>query len=228
VPEWRAHNGKSGAHGKMTLKRYILPVSLGILAIIYSVGVWGMMGDQQADFVALTPVNLLITSFLLIMNLPSIETRYWLFPVIAWLTGFGIEVAGVHTGVIFGSYTYGDALGPKLFDVPLMIGVNWALVVYSAATVTGRMKTSVAAKAFFTAVLLTTLDAVMEPVAMKLGFWQWKNDSVPVRNYVAWFVVSYFLSWVFFRMHNDHTNKLGPWVFFVQLVFFTILAVTLP
>lgn len=207
----------------MTIKPYIYPISIVLLFIFYGVGIWGMLGDDRMEFAELTPLNLLITSALLILNLSGIEARYWLFPAIAFLTGYGVEVLGVHTGFPFGNYAYGEALGPNLFEVPLMIGVNWALLVYCASTITGKMRTGIPGKAFFSALLMTGLDALMEPMAMKLGFWDWQGHEVPAKNYVAWFIISYFLSWVFFRMHNDHKNKLGPWVFGVQLVFFLIL-----
>ena len=43
------------------------------------------------------------------------------------LIGFIFEIIGVKTGLIFGHYKYCNGLGTKVFDVPLIISLNWAL-----------------------------------------------------------------------------------------------------
>ena len=48
--------------------------------------------------------------------------------IIGFLTGMITEILGVQLGWIFGDYQYGEALGYKLFGVPLLIGVNWTLL----------------------------------------------------------------------------------------------------
>ena len=52
-----------------------------------------------------------------------------------FLLGFVVEVVGVQTGLIFGSYSYGATLGVKLFDTPLLIGLNWIFVSYSSYSI---------------------------------------------------------------------------------------------
>ena len=39
--------------------------------------------------------------------------------------GFGVEVIGVETGLLFGDYEYGSGLGPKVLKVPMLMGVLW-------------------------------------------------------------------------------------------------------
>ncbi|MFN2335752.1 MAG: carotenoid biosynthesis protein, partial [Bacteroidales bacterium] len=46
------------------------------------------------------------------------------------VTSFLIEAVGVNTGRIFGTYTYGKALGPALWNTPVIIGLNWFLLIY--------------------------------------------------------------------------------------------------
>ena len=48
--------------------------------------------------------------------------------LLGFLTGMITEILGVQWGWIFGNYQYGDALGYKVLGVPLLIGVNWALL----------------------------------------------------------------------------------------------------
>ncbi|HAK11549.1 MAG TPA: hypothetical protein DCO78_05820, partial [Chitinophagaceae bacterium] len=61
--------------------------------------------------------------------------RFWLFAVLAFATGMITEMIGVNTGLLFGNYAYGEVMGAKLNGVPLLIGVNWFVVVFSAGTI---------------------------------------------------------------------------------------------
>jgi putative membrane protein len=48
---------------------------------------------------------------------------------------------GVHTGILFGNYKYGNALGLKLNDVPILIGINWFIVVYACGMSALQLRT---------------------------------------------------------------------------------------
>src|SRR5205085_11049053 len=45
-----------------------------------------------------------------------------IFFVICFITGNVFENLGVATGFPFGRYYYADAMGPKLFHVPILVG----------------------------------------------------------------------------------------------------------
>ncbi|MES2515602.1 MAG: carotenoid biosynthesis protein, partial [Bacteroidota bacterium] len=78
----------------------------------------------------------------------------------AGVLGFFIEVLGVKTEIIFGSYYYGKALGLKFFAVPILIGVNWAVLLYSTAQLS-KFKNDMA-NALFGAALMVGLDFFIE------------------------------------------------------------------
>ena len=102
------------------------------------------------------------------------------------------EVIGVNTRMLFGDYRYGDVLGYKAWGVPLLIGVNWFLIVYccgiSIHTLLRRLlnrlhenggKPVPALKALSVIVdgaSLAVFDWLMEPFAVKLGYWTWAGD----------------------------------------------------
>ena len=44
--------------------------------------------------------------------------------------------------------------------------------------------------AIFGASLATIFDALMEPVAVRLGYWQWSGGVIPWFNYASWWLVS--------------------------------------
>jgi putative membrane protein len=73
------------------------------------------------------------------------------------------------------------------------------------------------------ALLATFFDWIMEPVAMKLGFWQWTNDEIPFFNYTSWFVISFLLLAIFRRFFYVKANHFGVHLFIIQALFFMAL-----
>ena len=135
--------------------------------------------------------------------------------------GFIVEVIGVNTALLFGEYTYGNVLGIQVKNVPLIIGVNWFIVMYCCGITTYTLfKKALSKLAIETktptqslkaisviidgATIAVFLDWIMEPVAIKLGYWHWKTDVIPFYNYLCWFVFAFkyfFRSSVCFRLY---------------------------
>jgi bisanhydrobacterioruberin hydratase len=109
---------------------------------------------------------------------------------------FWAEAAGVATGQIFGEYTYGPTLGWAWRGVPLLIAFNWVLVVHGAFCLSGRIGAVLAGDLAqardraATGVVAVIFDFLMEPVAIRLDYWRWAGDAVPLQNYVAWFAIA--------------------------------------
>jgi putative membrane protein len=200
-------------------------LTLSMLAIVYLVGIGGILSPYQDYFLLLTPLNLLLTLILTLRKELLLKTLPFMgFAALAWLVGYGIEVAGVHTGLIFGSYQYGATLGLKIFEVPLMIGVNWLLLTYSAGELVRKMpKMNRFAKALITAAFMVGLDFLIEPVAIRLDFWNWEGGEIPIRNYVAWYIVAGFLAYVYHGLPHRPVNQIAIFTFTLQIAFFLIL-----
>ncbi len=200
-------------------------ISLFILGSVYLVGLIGIGAgsrEVQSRFLLLTPLNLLLTLAVVAWNQTAWNIAIVRMCVFVFLAGFFIEVLGVKTGWIFGQYAYGKTLGLKLLDVPLMIGVNWMLLVYSIGVLLQPLKNNVLSAAAGAGVM-TLLDILIEPVAIRLDFWHWSNEVIPLQNYVAWFIVSFCL-FVCFRMFVPLlSNKIAKWVLLIQFIFFAAL-----
>ncbi len=112
------------------------------------------------------------------------------------LTTWTIEAIGVNSGEIFGAYDYGNALGLKILDTPPIIGINWAILVlgtgYWLILSSLKIKNTILFS-FLGAIIMTILDILIEPVAIKLDFWHWKTQTPPLQNYLAWFLISFLL-----------------------------------
>lgn len=193
------------------------------LIIFYSVGLLGFSIHQTRElFKQLVFLNLIISaSVLFLFHRDWSLKNILLFAGIA-LTGFLVELAGVNTQVIFGIYTYGGNLGPGIAETPLLIGLNWLFLIYCIFIIFNKINT----KWYFPplgSLVMVFFDFVMEPVAMKIGMWQWDNNHVPAKNYLSWFLVSlvlfYFL--VFFRA--EFRNPVAWWLLLIQFCFFLFL-----
>lgn len=200
--------------------------SIAILVILYSVGLIGIKFNLVENLVLLTPINLLISLGIILCNHEKWDNKFLLAISIIGLAGFFVEVAGVKTGAIFGDYTYGKTLGWQWLDVPLVMAVNWLILIYcSAAIVSRRVEWHWAMKAFASAVILMTMDFLIEPVAIRYDFWQWAGGVIPDQNYLAWGGIAFVLSAIFLQLVPPVNNKVALALFLLQIGFFVGLAI---
>lgn len=205
-------------------KKYALPVAVAVLVIFHGVGLWGLLFSGNPEyFQQLTPMNLLLTNVLLFSFHRQWNTAFVIFAVVVFGVGFFSEVLGVHTGLLFGNYSYGAALGLKLWEVPLLIGLNWLMLVYTTGHISNYFKLHWLVKALIGTLLMVLLDYFIEPVAMQYDFWGWQGNHIPFSNFIGWFAVAFLLQLYFQKATFFKGNKLAPYVYLVQLVFFIIL-----
>jgi putative membrane protein len=193
--------------------------------IFYAVGALGIaIPFTRVLFIYLTPIALLM-SFIAVMfyHKPEFNSKIILTFIIIYLVSFSVEAAGVHTGLIFGEYSYGKGLGIKVFRTPLMIGINWLLLVYCTSAIAERLPVLNILKIFVSSVLMVFYDLIMEQVADHLQMWTFKGGIVPFRNYISWFVMALFLNSILKLTGIKISNKLAPLIFYCQLVFFVVL-----
>ncbi|GAC1442345.1 MAG: hypothetical protein NVSMB63_10560 [Sediminibacterium sp.] len=191
-------------------------------------------------FISHTPLNLLIMVFLLLWCQPQRNSSFFLFLLVAFVAGIGTEMIGVHTGRLFGSYVYGTVMGPRLNGVPWIIGLNWFVVVFCSGSIMsqvhnwfrekyeeGGMQMSAGMQAFSLvidgALLAVFFDWIMEPVAMRLHFWQWVQGEVPLFNYGCWLGISTVLLILFRYLPFNKANHFAVHLFIIQVLFFLTL-----
>lgn len=193
-----------------------------IIVIFHLVGFIGFKINPDY-FRALSPVNLLLSSFLVLYTSSSLSWKSYIALIAIGIIGFFVEVVGVKTGVIFGSYNYGKALGFSLFSVPLLMSVNWAMLIFACGNFIQTNNNLI--KAFAVASLMVLLDVFMEPNAPKFDFWYWENNVIPLRNFVAWFVISFLIQLLFHPFLHQKKSSTARVFYITQLVFFILLYV---
>lgn len=195
--------------------------------IYYLVGFVGLSIPASRElFITLMPFSLLLSMGLLLWYHRLWRPLHVVVIAAIALAGYLVEVAGVLTGEIFGEYSYGRALGFKLFDTPLMIGINWIMLVYCFHTLLENKSWPWWLKITAGAALMVVYDYIMEPVAISLDMWSWGGGDIPIQNYVAWFVISLVFLLTMQLAGVKTGNRLAPWLIAAQTGFFLMLNLT--
>jgi bisanhydrobacterioruberin hydratase len=182
------------------LKKFSLKLdSLFYLIATYLFGVGFVINLYElivgSDFVvmrllteAILFVNYFFLLFLLLKKYPQSKFLAWL--LITFLITLALEIIGVRTGLVFGQYTYGSTLLVQLFNVPVVIGVAWVVIVLGAVQIADKITDNLWLQLPLAGLLGLATDIILEPVAIKLGYWSWAGGPVPLQNYLAWFIIT--------------------------------------
>lgn len=173
-------------------------------------------------FIPKTPLNLLIGLVLLLVNVPLVTNRSKFLFVIAFAVGMFMEILGTSTGKIFGIYEYGSNLGLKVWGVPLMIGVYWAVLVIVTSHIAKSIFKSIFSVSVFSALLMVGLDFLMEQMASVFDFWHFENGLAGILNYISWFIISLFLQVLAFYLLPKYKGAFCKHLYFNQIAFFSI------
>jgi bisanhydrobacterioruberin hydratase len=193
------------------------------LVIFYTVGTIGLLLPQYREqFLSLSFLNLTLSFLVVLLARSKDRQKFYLFLFLSFMVGMTVEWIGTKTGLLFGNYSYGANLGPKISGVPLVIGFNWGILVVTSASVIEKIKGTVLAKSVLAAGLMTLLDVLMEPVAIKSDYWTWVGE-IPLYNYVCWFVISLPLHYLYFKSKLVEANKVYTTLFWILTIFFIIL-----
>ena len=203
---------------KKKYKSYLLY----FLILVYVSGSIGFVVNPSF-FSPFTPYTLLFTCAVYLIHRPLANQKFiGAFLCIAFL-GFIVEIIGVKTGVIFGKYSYGNALGYKLFNVPLIISINWAILICAGIIIVSSIFTNKIVVLIITALLVTSIDLLIEQVAPKLDFWQFEVGLPTLHNYLGWIGVAFFTSYFFYPIIIKGNRTVSSIILILQILFFTTL-----
>lgn len=152
------------------------------------------------------------------------DARFWWWWGLTYLSTFFIEVAGVATGSIFGEYAYGPTMWIQWLNVPLVIALNWTLLILAMHQIASYIvpKSSLLT-ALLTGVLIMAYDFCIEPVAIALDYWTWEAVDIPLQNYLAWGGIAFLFSWPLSHFEIAYRHPLLIVYGVAQLAFFLLL-----
>lgn len=236
----------------INMKNYQFKKNLAVsIAILFHFS--GFIGiafsPYKSWFVEATWLNLVIMAVLLIYTNQDNNKQFIYFALISFLVGFLVEIIGVNTGLLFGNYKYGSPFGYKIFNVPILIGLQWFVTIYCCGIITyniqdwienrvkkesGKMPEmqhynviQIISLLIDGALLAVILDYTLEPIAQKLGYWTWQNLKIPAYNYVCWFIISIILLALMRKLQFKKVNDFASHLFIIQLIFFLALHIFL-
>lgn len=167
-------------------------------------------------------VFIALSVLIMLVNEPKWNFNKIAFFILAFVLSLTAEGIGVHTGWLFGNYHYGNGLGPKIFGVPLLIGILWSSLVYSWGVILQRLGFAKWLLVLLGAVLMVGFDFLLEKVAVYYGFWKWQGE-IPLFNYVSWFLVAVVLFILFVFLGRSQKNKLTFGLIFGMVYLFLLL-----
>jgi uncharacterized membrane protein len=158
---------------------------------------------------------MLALSLLLFGLLHGASTYGWrgilFFIVVCLGVSNGFENLSIVTGFPFGAYHYTDAMGPKLFLVPLLIGpayfgvgyLSWTLARAILGDMSGKLRGVLSiATPVIASFIMVSWDLTIDPMMSTInGNWIWHHGGdyfgVPFVNFLGWYLTVYVFYQVF-------------------------------
>jgi uncharacterized membrane protein len=164
------------------------------------------------------------------------------FFALCLVVGNIFENVGVRTGFPFGHYYFTDVMGPKLFVVPIQLGLAYLGMAYLSWTlarlILGGMRNPLEGSRVVTlplvaAFIMVAWDFSQDPVwSTILHLWIWQQGGayfgVPASNFFGWFLtvyVFYQLFALYLRGRSMKPEPLPPGYWHVAVLFYAVSAV---
>jgi bisanhydrobacterioruberin hydratase len=197
---------------------------IAILIILHAVGLVGFnIPSLQPMFIKLVPYHLVLCLGVLLAFHQPWKGKFIVGALAIMLAGWAIEWVGVQTGKIFGPYHYGPTLGYKFDGVPVLIGVNWFILLYTSLLLAESITKINWLKCALAALFMVLVDVLIEPVAVRYNYWQWHTLHVPLQNYIAWGVVGLLMALGFSNTKLKLQNPVAIALYVTQLLFFMLM-----
>jgi len=147
-----------------------------------------------------------------------------MFVLIVLVVGNAFENVGVLTGFPFGHYYFTDLMGPKIFAVPIMLGLAYVGMAYLSWTlarlVLGEGPAPLSGSRIVTVPLvagfiMVAWDFSMDPVwATVLRAWVFPGGGayfgVPISNFAGWYLTVYVIYQLFALYWRSRASKSAP------------------
>ncbi len=200
-------------------------ISILIIWLFHLSAIIGITMGYLDFFAPKTPLNLILSALLLVWVFPSFSNKQWTIVGTMFFIGMLVEILGVNLGWFFGEYAYGENFGVKVLGVPLLIGVNWAVLVLITGVIMNQFEWNIWIKSAFGSALMILIDLPLEIIAPIFDFWEFSGGVAPLQNYVAWFIISFLLHLLFQSFKLKGSIHYAFHLFMAQLVFFSYFAI---
>lgn len=193
-----------------------------VMGVIFSL----MFGVQE---VARLSYAVLFLTILLVMayTVRRLTKGQVVVMIVIGVSGLFAEIIGVSTGIIFGEYEYITGLGPKFFNVPLLLAAMWVLVSWYGLAVFEATKKQFGKYALLIAAWAVVMyDVFLEPFATASNLWVWADGYVPFINYATWFVLALiFVSLLVKSKVHQVNGSFVAGIALIQILYFCVISI---
>jgi len=175
------------------------------------------------------------------------------FTGLSVVVGNVFENLSIRTGFPFGHYTFTERMGPKIFEVPILLGLAYVGMGYLSLMVArsilgvwrnGLTGWRVAGLPLLASMVMAAWDVAMDPIWSTVGhLWIWRQGGgyfgVPASNYWGWLVTNYVIYQLFVlavlrgratsmipgKMEKDAVENLTVSYWRVPLIFYGVTAI---
>lgn len=202
--------------------RFKTAFAIFLLWLFNGSAIVGILLGEKEWFMSKTPLNMLLILLLVVFVFPVNsfkKTFLFLFIVVVSIIA---EWLGVNYGLIFGDYSYGHNLGPKIGGVPYLIGVNWAVLTFATAIIASSWFQNFWLKTLSGALLMLFLDFFLETSAPVFDFWYWDIGHAPLENFIGWFSLALIFHALVQKVSLKGNETFSMHLYVSQLVFFMV------
>lgn len=204
-----------------------IPIITWILLafLVYGMGIVTILDPAtRTESLRMTPVALLISTAVLFFFAKTTYNRRMVVVFISIaVLGFLVELLGVQTGWVFGSYSYTSNFGVRWWGTPPLIGINWLFLSYAWAAVTHNTFSAPMYRIIYAATGMLAYDLLLEQAAPRMELWHWKGGHIPVSNYVVWFLLALFFQWLLRYNRIDTRNNMALPLLLLQVVMYVCI-----
>ncbi|HKF47763.1 MAG TPA: carotenoid biosynthesis protein [Terracidiphilus sp.] len=148
------------------------------------------------------------------------------FAAICAVVGNVMENIGLATGFPYGHYRFLEVMGPRLFEVPVLLGlayvgmayVSWTLAWFLFSDAPRGPAIRFLALPFTASAIMVAWDVAQDPVwSTVLHAWVWRDGGswfgVPLSNYFGWFLTVFLIFVLFaaFEQRRGPDRTMSAW-----------------
>jgi uncharacterized membrane protein len=159
-----------------------------------------------------------------------------IFTGLCLVIGNFLENLSIVTGFPFGHYHFTEVMGPKIFHVPVLLGLAYVGMGYVSWTlgvlIAGKHQNRIWPIPLIAAFIMVAWDLSMDPIWSNLVHgWVWHNGGayfgVPISNFFGWYLTVY-LIYQSFALYLRRRPPLGPappsWFWRLAVIFYGVSA----
>lgn len=205
-------------------RRFTASAAVGVILALYALARVVELVATPAPRTAVVALDVLAAlAFALVDGAGHYRVRGILvFAGICALIGNTSENLSIATGFPFGRYDFLELMGPKLFQVPILLGLAYIGMAYVswmvARIILGDHSAPIRSHALIlppvAAFIMVAWDLAQDPVwGTILRAWKWHDGGpwfgVPISNYFGWYL-TVFLIYLGFAMYLRRWPQSGP------------------